>query len=176
MFPLFDTNNRPVGFSGRIYNTSDTSKYINTKETPIFKKGEILYNYYKAKEYVREKKSVIVTNVLCENEEASTVLFLIANIPNIQNIKSNTNNTVARVICPYLFTLPSACFIPLIPKKTYNRIKKASIAIKTTKTGTYNALFHWPPTAFDNVSSEKLPLKKSIAIVIADTKASIIIT
>lgn len=61
MFPLFDTNNRPVGFSGRIYNTSDTSKYINTKETPIFKKGEILYNYYKAKEYVREKKSVIIT-------------------------------------------------------------------------------------------------------------------
>ena len=30
MFPLFDTNNKPVGFSGRIYNTQDTSKYINT--------------------------------------------------------------------------------------------------------------------------------------------------
>lgn len=61
MFPLFDTNNKPVGFSGRIYNTQDTSKYINTKETPIFKKGELLYNYYRAKEYVREKKNVIIT-------------------------------------------------------------------------------------------------------------------
>ncbi len=61
MFPLFDTNNKPVGFSGRIYNTQDTSKYINTKETPIFKKGELLYNYYRAKAYVREKKNVIIT-------------------------------------------------------------------------------------------------------------------
>lgn len=60
MFPLFDTNNRPVGFSGRIYNISDSSKYINTKETPIFKKGEILYNYYKCKDFVREEKSVIL--------------------------------------------------------------------------------------------------------------------
>ena len=60
MFPLFDTNDRPVAFSGRIYNTSSTSKYINTKETPIFKKGELLYNYYKAKEHVRETKKLII--------------------------------------------------------------------------------------------------------------------
>ena len=39
MFPLFDISNNIVGFSGRIYNTSSSSKYINTKETPIFKKG-----------------------------------------------------------------------------------------------------------------------------------------
>ena len=51
MFPLFDTNNRVVGFSGRIYNSSSESKYINTKETPIFKKGENLYNYYNILQY-----------------------------------------------------------------------------------------------------------------------------
>ena len=62
MFPLFDTNNRPVGFSGRVYKgETNTGKYINTKETPIFKKGELLYNYYKAKEFTRlEKKLIIV--------------------------------------------------------------------------------------------------------------------
>ena len=60
MFPLFDTNNRVVGFSGRIYNTSSESKYINTKETPIFKKGELLYNYYNSKEHCRLKKNVIL--------------------------------------------------------------------------------------------------------------------
>ncbi|MGM9878680.1 MAG: DNA primase [Bacilli bacterium] len=60
MFPLFDTNNRVIGFSGRIYNTTEGSKYINTKETPIFKKGEILYNYYNAKEHVRLSKNVIL--------------------------------------------------------------------------------------------------------------------
>lgn len=60
MFPLFDTNNRVVGFSGRIYNTNTGSKYINTKETPIFKKGELLYNYYNAKEHCRLSKNVIL--------------------------------------------------------------------------------------------------------------------
>lgn len=62
MFPLFDTNNRVVGFSGRIYLSADKeqSKYINTKETPIFKKGELLYNYYNAKEHCRLKKNVIL--------------------------------------------------------------------------------------------------------------------
>ena len=60
MFPLFDTNNRVVGFSGRIYNTTDGSKYINTKETPIFKKGEILYNYYNSKEHCRLEKKVVL--------------------------------------------------------------------------------------------------------------------
>lgn len=60
MFPLFDTNNRVVGFSGRIYNTTSESKYINTKETPIFKKGELLYNYYNAKEHVRIAKNIIL--------------------------------------------------------------------------------------------------------------------
>lgn len=61
MFPLFDTSNKPVGFSGRIYNVEGSPKYINTKETVIFKKGENLYNYYNAKDSVRlEKKLILV--------------------------------------------------------------------------------------------------------------------
>ncbi len=60
MFPLFDVANKPVGFSGRIYNTTSTSKYINTMETPIFKKGENLYNYYNAKDIVRNEKKLII--------------------------------------------------------------------------------------------------------------------
>ena len=42
MFPLFDLKGNPVAFSGRIYNTKDNSKYINTMETDIFKKGSII--------------------------------------------------------------------------------------------------------------------------------------
>jgi len=61
MFPLFDIGGKPVGFSGRIYNTTSDSKYMNTKETPIFKKGEILYNYYEAKDSVRLSKKLIIT-------------------------------------------------------------------------------------------------------------------
>ena len=60
MFPLEDLNGRVVGFSGRIYNTIDNSKYINTKETEIFKKREILYNYQRSKNEAKQKGYVIV--------------------------------------------------------------------------------------------------------------------
>ena len=60
IFPLTDVSGRTVGFSGRIYKNQDTNKYLNTKETPIFKKGELIYHYFESKESVRLKKSVIV--------------------------------------------------------------------------------------------------------------------
>lgn len=60
MFPLFNPNGEVIGFSGRIYNTTSQSKYINTRETPIFKKGENLYNYHLVKDAVRKEKKVII--------------------------------------------------------------------------------------------------------------------
>ena len=62
MIPLFNLEGKIVGFSGRIYKTTDKKigKYKNTKETEIFKKGELLYNYHRAKEYARESKTVII--------------------------------------------------------------------------------------------------------------------
>lgn len=58
MFPLYDLNGKIVGYSGRIYNGESTNKYVNTTETDIFKKGELLYNYHIAKE--THAKSIIV--------------------------------------------------------------------------------------------------------------------
>ena len=60
MFPLCDLDGKVVGFSGRIYNTEDSSKYVNSKESEIFKKGNLLYNYHRAKEECRKKKFVII--------------------------------------------------------------------------------------------------------------------
>ena len=60
MFPLHDISGHVVGFSGRIYDDSNLNKYLNTKETIIFKKGECLYNYHIAREYCRKLKSVII--------------------------------------------------------------------------------------------------------------------
>ena len=61
MFPICDHENRVVACSGRIFNGEKTSKYINTKETKHFRKGSILYNYYRAKEYALKEKSIIIT-------------------------------------------------------------------------------------------------------------------
>ncbi len=60
MFPLQNKDGKVIGFSGRIYDNSNLNKYQNTKETPIFKKRENLFNYHRAKEAIRKEKSVIV--------------------------------------------------------------------------------------------------------------------
>lgn len=73
MFPLYDINGRVVGFSGRRYDDIKDNKYINTKETPIFKKGEMLYHYHIAREECRIKKSVIVMEGFMDVIRASTI-------------------------------------------------------------------------------------------------------
>ncbi len=60
MFPLQDLSGRIVGFSGRRYDGIKENKYVNTKGTPIFQKGNTLYHYFDARDEVRKKKCVIV--------------------------------------------------------------------------------------------------------------------
>lgn len=60
MIPICNLEGKVVGFTGRIFNNEDSAKYINTKETIIYKKGNILFNYHNAKNYIREAKQVIL--------------------------------------------------------------------------------------------------------------------
>lgn len=60
MFPLENEDGNVIGFSGRIYNGEDENKYLNSKESVIFKKGKLLYNYKRAFNFAREKKQIIV--------------------------------------------------------------------------------------------------------------------
>lgn len=60
MFPIEDLDGNVVGFSGRKYKKDDPSdsKYINTNETVLFKKGDILYNYHRAIKDIKEKNTI----------------------------------------------------------------------------------------------------------------------
>ncbi len=60
MFPIHNLDGQVVGFTARCYLKEETPKYLNTKETYIFKKGNILFNYHRAKEAIRLLKEVIV--------------------------------------------------------------------------------------------------------------------
>lgn len=73
MFPLCNLEGQVVGYSGRIYNTDDQSKYINTKETEIFNKGELLYNFHRAKDTARIKNQIIVMEGFMDVIRAYTV-------------------------------------------------------------------------------------------------------
>ncbi|MDP9249473.1 MAG: DNA primase [bacterium] len=62
MFPIMDSGGRVVAFSGRIFVEDEKSaKYLNSPETPIFKKHAVLYGINKAKEAIRKHNiSVLV--------------------------------------------------------------------------------------------------------------------
>ena len=73
MFPLWDISGRIVGFSGRIYKSEGNFKYINTKETEIFKKGEMLYNYHRAKDEARRLNTIIIMEGFMDVIRAYTI-------------------------------------------------------------------------------------------------------
>lgn len=73
MFPIYDLSGNTVAFSGRIYNTKDNSKYVNTKETDKFKKGKLLYNYHNAKEHLKKNDTVIIMEGQMDVIRASTI-------------------------------------------------------------------------------------------------------
>ena len=62
IFPLFDPLGSIIGFSGRIFKKeTDAGKYINTPQTLIFDKSQLLYGIHKSKEFIRkENKALIV--------------------------------------------------------------------------------------------------------------------
>lgn len=73
MIPIHDLNGNPIGFGGRIYQTKDDSKYINTKATKIFDKSNILYNYHRAHTKLAKDDSIIIMEGYFDVIRAATV-------------------------------------------------------------------------------------------------------
>lgn len=59
-FPIHDTLGNPIAFSARSMDRNAPSKYINTTETEIYTKGNVVYNYHRAKEEARKAGRIIV--------------------------------------------------------------------------------------------------------------------
>ncbi len=61
MFPIFDSSGRVIAFSGRILiDDGKSPKYLNSPETVLFSKSDVLYGLDKAKYKIKEKDSVIL--------------------------------------------------------------------------------------------------------------------
>ena len=61
MIPIHDENGNPVGFTARRLNEDkETAKYINTSETKIYHKGNLIFNYHRAKEFAKKNKRCIL--------------------------------------------------------------------------------------------------------------------
>ena len=62
MFPIADEDGNVIGYSARIFNNPDKNqpKYINTRETNLYHKREVLYNIHLAKSEIRRKNRIIL--------------------------------------------------------------------------------------------------------------------
>jgi DNA primase len=60
IFPLWDTLANPIGFTGRTLDPNDQPKYLNTPETPLFKKSRVLYPLHRAKDGIKAAGRVVL--------------------------------------------------------------------------------------------------------------------
>lgn len=64
IFPIYDHRDNVVAFGGRILpvdEEKDLAKYINSPETLVYKKSNILYGLNFAKEYIKREDFVVIT-------------------------------------------------------------------------------------------------------------------
>jgi len=63
MFPIFSERGKTIGFGGRVFSELDASKfgkYINSKESKVYHKSEVLYGLNASKQFINTNKEVIV--------------------------------------------------------------------------------------------------------------------
>jgi len=60
MFPIRNTKGQVIGFGGRVMGAGEP-KYLNSPETPLFQKGNELYGLFEARQAIRDKGYVLVT-------------------------------------------------------------------------------------------------------------------
>ena len=60
MFPIADAKGRVIAFGGRALDPDAPAKYLNSPETPLFHKGDVLFNAHRARGPAHDKNQVIV--------------------------------------------------------------------------------------------------------------------
>ena len=59
MFPICDRSGRVIAFGGRALDKEAQAKYLNSPETPLFHKGQCLYNHHRARAAAHKSSRVI---------------------------------------------------------------------------------------------------------------------
>lgn len=73
MFPIFNPSGKVIAFAGRILDEKKkTAKYINSSQTPVYNKSEVVYGVNFAKNEIRKEEEVILvegyTDVITMNQ------------------------------------------------------------------------------------------------------------
>ena len=60
MFPIMNRSGKVIAFGGRVFESEDPAKYMNSPETPLYRKSEVFYGYHKTAPAVRSSGSAIL--------------------------------------------------------------------------------------------------------------------
>jgi DNA primase len=60
IFPIHDRRGRVIGFGGRVLQDGRMPKYLNSSDSTIFHKGNILYGLYQVREAYREVEKILI--------------------------------------------------------------------------------------------------------------------
>ena len=60
MFPIFNPAGKVIAFGGRILGNQKTAKYINSPQTPVYNKSEVLYGIQVARNEIRKEGEAIL--------------------------------------------------------------------------------------------------------------------
>ncbi len=60
MFPIHNESGKVIAFAGRALRPDDEPKYLNSPETPIYRKSYVLYNLHRARSEVRQQDHAIL--------------------------------------------------------------------------------------------------------------------
>ena len=87
IFPLFDHRGNPIGFAGRIMpgGREDMAKYINSPETPIYHKSNVLFGLNLTRSFIKKKGEAIIVE-----GELDAISSYQAGIKNVVAIKGSS--------------------------------------------------------------------------------------
>ena len=60
MFPIHNESGKVIAFGGRAMRDQDQPKYLNSSETPIYKKTSVLYNLHRARDGMRRSNRAVL--------------------------------------------------------------------------------------------------------------------
>jgi DNA primase len=60
MFPIHNASGKVIGFGGRALRPGDEPKYLNSRETALYRKSYVLYNLHRAKEAIRKQEYAVL--------------------------------------------------------------------------------------------------------------------
>ena len=60
MFPIYHQSGKAIAFGGRIFNNNDPAKYLNSPETPLYRKSEVFYGLHKTRDSIRKFSTAVL--------------------------------------------------------------------------------------------------------------------